>query len=192
MLHNEDQAEDFGKWGDETSKLMYHDVMPLALLGVDVSGNVADLGGANGLLKEWVPQAITVDYDISKSPDICADILAYRGKHDLLVIRYVLHYMNDQTVIGFMRHIAGYHDGPVLIIQFVNDDLVSKHANSIGEIKWFRDENHLRTLLENDWVVAKRRAVGYVVDADFYRNRLKHPNPSSHDEEIVIYELTRK
>lgn len=192
MIHDEDQAGEFGKWGDATSRLMYHDIMDLALEGVDTAGRVADYGGANGLLKEWIPQAISVDYDATKSPDIQEDILAHVGDYDLIVMRYVLHYMNDQTVIGLMHNIASYHDGRVLIIQFVNEDLVSKQANSIGEIKYFRDEDDLRTLLTHDWIIAARRAVDYNVDAEFYRNRLNHPNPSSHDERIVIYELTKK
>lgn len=192
MQHDEDQGEGFGTWPDATSRIMYHDIMDLALGGVDTSGRVADYGGANGLLKQWIPNAISVDYDATKSPDICEDILGHVGDYDLIVMRYVLHYMNDQTVIGLMRHIASFHDDRVLVIQFVNEDLVSKHANSIGEVKWFRDEQYLRTLLENDWTVAARRAVDYRVDAEFYRNRLKHPNPSSHDERVVIYELTKK
>lgn len=191
-MHNEDQGTAFGTWPDAVSRLMYHDVMPFALNGVDTSGSVADLGGANGLLKQWIPHAVTVDYDATKNPDICQDILAYRGNHDLIVLRYVLHYMNDQTVIGLMRHIASYHDGRVLIIQFVNYDLVAKYANSVSEVKWFRDEATLRTLLENDWTVVARRVVDYQVDAEFYRNRLNHPNPSSHDEQIVTYELSRR
>lgn len=192
MIHKEDQGGAFGTWPDETSRIMYHDIMELALGGVDTTGRVADYGGANGLLKRWIPQALTVDYDASKSPDICEDILAHVGEYDLIVMRYVLHYMNDQTVIGLMRHIASFHNGPVLVIQFVNDDLVSKHANSIGEVKWFRDEQYLRTLLENDWTIASRVAADYRVEADFYRNRLNHPNPSSHDERVVVYELVKK
>lgn len=192
MTHDEDQAEAFGRWNDPTSQLMYNDIMPVALSGVDIPARVADYGGANGLLKEWIPHSLSVDYDATKGPDISEDILAHKGTYDLIVMRYVLHYMNDQTVIGLMRHIASFHEGRVLIIQFVNDDLVVKHANSIGEVKWFRDEYHLRTLLENDWRIDARRSVDYVVDAEFYRNRLHHPNPTSHDEQIVIYELTRK
>lgn len=192
MQHVVDQGVNFGKWGDPTSKLMYHDVMELALDGVDVTGRVADYGGANGMLKQWIPQALSVDYDLTKNPDICDDIKTHCGEYDMIVMRYVLHYMDDDTVIGLLHNIASYHAGRLLIIQFVNEDLVSKYSNSIGEVKWFRDEADLRALLERAWTIDKRRSTDYRVDAEFYRNRLQHPNPSSHDERIVIYELTRR
>jgi len=171
---------------------MYHDIMELALTGVDTSGRVADYGGANGLLKHWIPHSVSVDYDGSKYPDIVADIMTHVGVYDLIVMRYVLHYMTDAEVLRLLRHIASFHDGRLLIIQFVNDDLISKYANSVGETKYFRDTDDTHSLVSFDWQVQARRFHDYTVDADFYRLRLNHPNPSSHDERIVIYELTAK
>ena len=191
MRHTEDQGTAFGRWPNKTARLMYHDVMPLALNGIDTSGRVADLGGANGLMKEWIPHAIAVDYDASKLPDICEDISSHVGDYDLLILRYVLHYMKDGDVARLMSHIASYHKGRVLVIQFVNEDLEAKQRNSFGETKWFRNTADTLKLLGNGGHrLASIKAVDYVVDADFYRERLKHPNPTSHKETILILELT--
>ncbi len=192
MIHPEDQARAFGTWDNPTARLMYHDIMELALAGVDTSGRVADYGGANGLLKQFIPHSISVDYDQSKGPDIAEDIMSHVGEYDLIVLRYVMHYMTDAEVLRLFRHVASFHNGRLLVIQFVNDDLISKYANSIGETKYFRDSEDTHALVSLDWMVQARRFHDYTVDADFYRLRLNHPNPSSHDERIVIYELTKK
>lgn len=192
MLHAEDQAKAFGTWDNPTARLMYHDIMELALTGVDTSGRVADYGGANGLLKQWIPHSVSVDYDQSKGPDIAEDIMSHVGDYDLIVMRYVMHYLTDAEVLRLFRHIASFHKGRLLIIQFVNDDLISKYANSVGETKYFRDDADTHSLVSLDWMVQARRFEDYTVDADFYRLRLNHPNPSSHDERIVVYELVKK
>ncbi len=192
MQHNEDQGSAFGTWDNPTARLMYHDIMELALTGVDTSGRVADYGGANGLLKQFIPHAISVDYDASKGPDIVEDIMSHVGEYDLIVLRYVMHYMTDAEVLRLLCHIASFHTGRLLIIQFVNEDLISKYANSVGETKYFRDGADTHSLVSLDWAVQARRFHNYTVDADFYRLRLNHPNPSSHDEQIVIYELIAK
>lgn len=189
MQHHEDQGEAFGRWPNKTARLMYHDIMPLALNGIDTSGSVADLGGANGLTKEWIPHAVTVDYDKSKRPDILADILTYRGEHDLLILRYVLHYMPDTVVRDLMRHLASYHKGKVLVIQFTNDDLPAKYANSVGETKWFRTTAGTLQLLSKHWQVREIKSINYKVEADFYRERLNHPDPSAHRETVLVVEL---
>lgn len=192
MQHHEDQGDAFGRWPNKTARLMYHDIMPLVLNGIDTSGSVADLGGANGLMKEWIPHAVTVDYDATKNPDILADIQTYRGEHDLIILRYVLHYMPDHAVRDLLNHIASYHKGRLLVVQFVNDNLPAKLANSIGEIKWFRgSKDVMRLLHETKWRVASAKAVDYVVDPDFYRERLNHPNPTSHHETILILEMSQ-
>lgn len=189
MKHTEDQADAFGTWDDITSRLMYHDIMPLMLSGVDTSGRVADFGGANGLLKEWIPQAVSVDYDPSKKPDVVGDISIYAGAYDLVVMRYVLHYMSDTDATKLLRKIARMNSKRLFIIQFANDDLTSKLANSIGERKWFRDSADLFSLLAQDWNIGAWRMVDYEVTAEFYRNRLNHPNPSSHREKVYGIEL---
>lgn len=189
MRHTEDQGTAFGSWPNNTARLMYHDIMPLALNGIDTSGRVADLGGANGLLKQWIPQAITVDYDASKNPDVCEDIRSHVGDYDLVVLRYVLHYMGDIGVRGLMRHLAATHKGRVLVVQFVNDDLAAKRANSVGETKWFRTTEETHRLLCETHRVLSAKAVDYVVEAEFYRDRLNHPNPTSHHETVLILEM---
>ena len=134
--------------------------------------------------------AVTVDTDASKEPDIVADALNYTGTHDLVVMRYVLHYLPDAQVRHLFAHLASYHTGRVLVVQFVNDDLNAKMANSINEVKTFRTEAHLRSLIA-PWLVIDRKRVEYTVSAEFYRNRLGHPNPSSHDEAVVGLLLTQ-
>ena len=192
MQHTEDQGAVFGTWNEPTARLMYHDIMPLALCGVDTSGRVADYGGANGLLREWIPQAVTVDYDETKNPDIVADIAEHVGEYDLVVMRYVLHYMPDVGVRTLFRHLASFHTGRILVIQFCNDDLASKYLNSIGETKWFRRAEDTFRLVNEFWRVVEHKVVDYRVDAEFYRQRLGHPDPSGHRETILILELEPK
>lgn len=190
MKHSEDQGTAFGRWPNKTARLMYHDIMPLALNGIDTSGRVADLGGANGLMKEWIPHCVTVDYDETKKPDIAEDILTHAGDYDLITIRYVLHYLSDGAVVRLFHHLRGYHKGRILLIQFVNEDLAAKAANSVGETKWFRNlDDTIKLVTSNGWGVKSGKAVDYVVDADFYRERLHHPNPSAHHETVIILEL---
>lgn len=192
MRHNEDQGDAFGRWPNKTARLMYHDIMPLVLSGIDTSGRVADLGGANGLMKEWIPQAVTVDYDETKGPDICEDISKHVGEYDLLVLRYVMHYMPDTQVLALFDHIVSYHNGRVMVIQFVNDDLAAKRHNSVGEIKWFRTTQQTLDLLKPCGLrVASCKSVDYVVEPDFYRERLGHTNPKGHWETILALELVK-
>lgn len=187
-----DQGPTFGTWGDPTSRLIYHDAMPALLSGIDRSGTTLDLGGGNGLLREWFDQVVTVDKDPAKQPDVLADVLGYAPTdkvYDRVVLRYVLHYLNDTEVRDLLANIAGYHHGDLVVIQFVNDadTLEAKYANSVNETKWFRSEWHLLTLLTQRWTVHQRVALGYDVDPEFYRNRLGHPNPTGHAETVVAY-----
>src|SRR5690606_29386581 len=106
-----------------------------------------DLGGGNGLSREWFDQVTTVDIDPTKAPDVEADILTYTPPvpPTRVLMRYVLHYLTDSQVIDLLDHIAGYC-GELVVIQFVNDDLAAKQANSVNETKVFRTETHLRSL----------------------------------------------
>lgn len=191
MQHEEDQGAAFGTWPNDTARLMYHDVMPLALNGIDTSGRVADLGGANGLMKQWIPHAVTVDYDETKGPDIVEDIREHVGEYDLITLRYVLHYMSDDEVRKLLYHIRQYHNGRILLIQFANDDLEAKRANSVGETKWFRTTVETMKLVTEYWKVKSAKAVDFVVEAEFYRERLNHPNPTANHETILIMELAK-
>ena len=181
----------FGLWPQATAQFMYHDVMPALLNGFNVDGrSVVDLGGGNGLLKRWIPHAVSVDVDADKRPDVHMDLRDVRASGlmwDAGVLRYVLHYMDDAAASTLMRDLR-YVVGELLLIQFVNDHLAAKRANSVNEVKWFRDEAGLRALLSG-WQVADRRRIDYRVRADFYRWRLQHPNPTDHDEAIVAYHL---
>ena len=186
-----DRGLAFGRWTDPTSRFMYFDIMPTVLSGVNVGGIVADLGGGNGLIKRFVPHAVTVDNDPTKEPDVLDDILTHRGGYDLVIVRYVLHYFSDKDCRRFFNNLADYHTGRVLLIQFVNENKRSKLKNSVNEDKYFRTEKELMKLLSPRWHVHNRVAIEYRVTAEFYRNRLGHPNPTGHDETILALQLGR-
>lgn len=187
---NVDAGTEFGKWGDETSRLIYHDAMPALLTGVDTTARTLDLGGGNGLMREWFPNLTTVDRDVTKAPDVLTDIITYQPTetYDRVLLRYVLHYLSDAQVALMLDRIARWHDGPLLVVQFVNDDVGAKYANSVNERKWFRTEWHLLSLLTRQWEVERRVAVEYDVTPEFYANRLAHPNPTGHRERAVAYD----
>lgn len=193
MSTNVDQGTAFGTWTDRTSRLIYHDAMPALLSGVDCTGEVLDLGGANGLSREWFPGAVTVDVDPSKEPDIVANALDYTPDHryDLVLIRYVLHYLTNRQVTQLFEQVAGYHDGPLVLIQFVNDDLDIKLVNSVNEERrYFRTEGALRQLVDRaPWKLYRRIGLEYVVDPMFYTHRLGHPTGTAHLERVVSYTL---
>lgn len=191
-MSNVDAGTDFGLWPDETSRLMYHAAMPALLVGTDRSGWTLDLGGGNGLSRQWFDLVVTVDSDAGKHPDVVANITTWKPLYpvDRVLLRYVLHYLSDFDVCALMAHIASYHHGPLTVIQFVNDDLGAKLANSVNEDKWFRSEEELRDLLR-PWQVQHRVAVEYEVVPEFYANRLGHPNPTGHRERVVAYDLTK-
>jgi|GEM_PF-2545710 hypothetical protein len=190
-----DEGTKFGTWGDPTSQLLYRDVMPVFLSGVDTSYRVFDLGGANGLLRHFIPHALTVDIDPTKAPDVVADCLKWKPKWfprpSLAVLRYVLHYLTDTQATKLFNHLATWADR-VLVIQFVTDPehLAAKTHNSVNEVKWFRSEPELLALL-GEWKVLDRKRLDFTVDAEFYRRRLLHPNPISHPEGVVALYLTR-
>jgi hypothetical protein len=187
-----DQGTAFGTWLDPTSRLIYHDAMPALLSGTPRDGLVLDLGGGNGLAREWFPRLLTVDADPAKEPDVLADVLTWQPSTQAarVLLRYVLHYLPDDDVRRLMAHLASWHRGPVTLIQFVNDDLAAKERNSVNEVRYFRTEARLRSLLW-PWLVQRRIAVSYDVDPEFYRNRLNHPHPTSHPETVVAYTLGR-
>lgn len=179
--HPVDQGTSFGTWSDQTSRLIYHDATPTMLSGIDVSGSVVDLGGANGLIKSHVPNAITVDNDPTKHPDVLADITTYKADHDLGILRFVVHYMDDRKATALFRHLL--YLPSLLVIQFANEDLEAKQRNSTNEVKHFRTRQQLGALFSG-WVIKREISISYVVDPDFYRNRLNHPDPTAHNETI--------
>lgn len=183
-IYKEDKGKDFGKWSDSTSKLMYFDSIKDILKKIDINGKVADYGGANGILKEFIPNIITIDIDKTKNPDIIDNILTHKGNYDLIIIRFVLHYLSDYEVLELFENINKYHKGKILIIQFTNEDLKSKYKNSINEFKYFRTKIQLEKLLPK---FNNIYSINYECTKEFYFNRLNIKNGINHIEEINAY-----
>jgi hypothetical protein len=184
IIYKEDNGIDFGKWSDNTSKLMYFDSVKDILSKIDTKGKIADYGGANGILKQFIPNIISIDIDASKNPDIVDNILTHNGNYDLIIIRFVLHYLNDYEVLKLFKNIEKYHKGKILIIQFTNEDLKSKYYNSKNEFKYFRTKNQLQKLLPK---FKNIYSIKYECSIEFYKNRLNIENAKNHIEEINAY-----
>lgn len=180
-----DQGNEFGKWTDKISKLMYFETTKNILKLIDIPDKVADYGGANGNLKLFIPNSITIDIDNSKNPDITDNIITHKGKYDLIIIRFVLHYLTDYELLQFFTNLQSYHKGKVLIIQFCNEDLKTKYFNSINEKKYFRCKNQLEKLLPENRV--KIFSKEYNCSKLFYKNRLGNKNAKAHKEIINAY-----
>jgi len=193
-MYKEDSGIDFGTWSDPVSRLIYFDAMPYLLSIVDTNKSAADLGGANGILKKFFSDIITVDIDGSKKPDVICDILNYKGVHNTLVLRYVMHYLTDTQVVALMENISLFHKGEVLVIQFVNEEnsIDIKNANSKNEgKKFFRTESELKKLIKFGLLREKR--ISYECDSEFYLNRLGIKNAQTHSETILslIYKVAQ-
>jgi hypothetical protein len=182
--YKEDCALNFGKWNDSVSEFIYFNSAIDILSKINTDGIIADYGGANGILKEIIPNIITIDIDASKKPDIVDDILTHKGIYDLIIIRYVLHYLNDYQVLQLFEHLKTFHNGKILVIQFCNNDLKSKYKNSINEFKYFRTENQLNALLPVCNVIYSTK---YNVTGEFYKNRLNIDNAINHEEILNAY-----
>lgn len=186
IIYKEDKGMNFGKWSDNISKLIYFDSVKDILSKIDITGIVADYGGANGILKEFISNIISIDIDASKKPDIVDNILTHKGNYDLIIIRFVLHYLNDYEVLKLFKHIKSYHKGKILIIQFTNEDLKSKYFNSKNEFKYFRTKNQLEKLLPK---FKNIYSINYNCTKEFYKNRLNIENAKNHKEQINAYLL---
>ena len=182
--YKEDSGTGFGKWTDPISRLMYFDSTNDILSKIQVPHRVADYGGANGNLKKMIPNAISIDIDCTKNPDIIEDILTHVGNYDLIVIRFVLHYLTDYKVLQLFNNIEKYHKGNILVIQFINNDLVSKYKNSKNEFKYFRTEQQTQALLPD---LKEIYNIDYTVTQEFYKNRLNIANSQPHKETIKAY-----
>lgn len=185
-IFKEDQGINFGRWTDIISNLMYIDSTREILLSLHtIPDIIADYGGANGNLKQFLPQSISIDIDESKNPDILDNILTHIGEYELIIIRYVLHYLNDYEVIQLFDHLKSYHKGEVLLIQFCNNDLKSKYHNSLNEFKYFRTEEQLKALIpDNSEQIFE---IEYICGKEFYKNRLNIDNAIEHKELINAY-----
>jgi len=183
-MYQTDQGTNFGKWTDTISQFMYQSSTKDILNLISIPNKVADYGGANSNMKSYIPNLITIDIDGTKNPDIHDNIINHKGEYDLIIIRYVLHYLNDYEVLELFNNIKQYHKGQVLIIQFTNEDLKSKYKNSINEFKYFRTENQLEELLPH---FTKIYTKDYKVTKEFYLNRLNNPNGINHQETLNGY-----
>ena len=118
--------------------------------------------------------------------NVLDNILSHVGKYDLIVIRYVLHYLTEEQRNELFEHLRTFHRGkPVLIIQFVNDgkDFEIKRKNSINETKYFLTTETLQETIKS-FKTLKNDEISYIVTKDFYRNRLNNHNAEEHSETI--------
>lgn len=194
-----DRGRDFGKWNDKTSKLMYFDSIPTAFNMIDTTNmHVADYGGGNGILKQHITckKYTSIDIDCEKQPDITDDITIHKGNYDIIVLRYVLHYLSNEEVKRLIRHIQSFHNGYVLIIQFVNNGInlfdkqyVSKQVEKDSEKKYFRSKKQLFRLLKHTNII-DYNSIKYTVYPEFYKNRLGIDTNIKHNE--LIYNILIK
>ena len=182
IIYKEDNGIDFGTWKDDVSKFLYYTSTKEILKKINIPESVADFGGGNGLLKKLIPQSISIDIDVSKSPDIIDNILTHMEKYDLAILRYVLHYLNDYEVIELFKNINATN---ILVIQFENEDLKSKYKNSINEFKYFRTSKQLKALLPTikQTIFSKK----YKIGKSFYKNRLGKGKYTEHEETLKAY-----
>lgn len=180
-----DQGKNFGTWGDRVSKLMYQDSNSL-FDKIDFEGKkVADFGGANGLLGKAlnIDDYTVVDIDKNKADSkhfINDSILTHKGDYDIIIIRYVLHYLSDEEVTRLIENIKSFHKGELIILQFTNDgeDMDKKVGVSAmfeqptdGK-KYFRTNNELLDLLSpiRDNLI-ENKDLHFEITEEFYNNR---------------------
>lgn len=184
ITYKEDRGRQFGRWSDDTSKFIYFDSVKEILSLIELPKVIADYGGANGILKEFIPNIISIDIDETKKPDIVDNILTHQGHYDLIIIRFVLHYLNDYEVLELFENIKQYHNGQILVIQFCNDDLKQKYHNSKNEFKYFRTQNQLEQLLPSNRKIYTKN---YICTSEFYLNRLDIKTDVEHKELLNAY-----
>ena len=182
--YNIDNGLNFGKWKDKISTLIYKNSLDVILQNINKNAITADYGGANGILKQYFNNIITIDIDETKKPDIIDNIITHKGNYELIIIRFVLHYLNDYEILQLFENIKSYHKGQILIIQFCNNDLKNKYKNSINEFKYFRNERQLLNLLPECKKIYSKK---YKCNKEFYKNRLNIDNAIEHFETLNAY-----
>jgi len=182
QTYREDQGVNFGTWNDSISNFLYQDSTRQILSKIHIPNLIADYGGANGNLKQFIPQSISIDIDKTKNPDINDNILTHSKYYDLVIIRYVLHYLNDYEVLQLFKAIKARN---ILVIQFENNDLKNKYFNSQNEFKYFRTTEQLKYLLpiSSKEIYSKE----YELGEDFYTNRLGQGDYETHKEILKAY-----
>jgi len=184
-----DKGIKFGKWEDTTSIKLYKDTTEEIFKKIKISkyNKIADYGGANGIMKNYIPNIITIDLDATKEPDIVDNIITHPTKYDLVVIRYVLHYLNDYQVIKLFNKILKNGTKNILLIQFTNENLKMKYKNSINEFKYFRNASQLQALIPDNFKQIYSEKI--TVTKEFYKNRLNNDNGIEHQETINAFLL---
>lgn len=182
QTYKEDQGINFGTWTDSVSGFLYQNSTKQILNKIHIPNLVADYGGANGNLKQFIPQSISIDIDKTKNPDINDNILTHSKYYDLVIIRYVLHYLNDYEVLQLFETIKAKN---ILVIQFENNDLKSKYFNSQNEFKYFRTSQQLKQLLPKQAEEIYLKT--YELGKEFYTNRLGKGNYKTHKEILKAY-----
>lgn len=190
----------FGTWTDGTSDLIYRGAMGYILDGLHIGPVVVDLGGANGLSRAFLGdghQVTTVDIDPAAGADVTADALTYRHPvpADTVLMRYVLHYLPGVAVHGLLAHLARWHAGNVVVVQFANEDPGVKAASSADSPgRTWRTPATLLDLLASapGWRPGGRvNRLDYTVRPEFYANRLGVPGRVPHPEALLGLELER-
>ena len=184
QIYKEDKGINFGKWEDATSKFLYKTSTEEILSKIKIPKLVADYGGANGNMKKFIPNSISIDIDETKNPDILDNILEHKLSYDLVILRYVLHYLNDYQVIELFETINAKN---ILIIQFTNEDLKLKYFNSKNEFKYFRTKKQLESLLPSR--IKNIYSKEFICTKEFYKNRLGIENSILHSENLQAYYL---
>lgn len=192
-----DGGKDFGSGDDPVSELMYRTSVPTLLKNVVVKGKqIADYGGGNGIVGSFLAADSYTVIDTDKSKQgaenfICDDITTHRGYYDLIICRYVLHYLTDKQIRRMFAQIIQNGTPEILLVQFVNQGFDLKVKREISaqyetgqEKKIFRNCRQLFDLLD-DFHIENVDKIEYLVTSDFYRNRfgIKERTPP-HEEAI--------
>jgi hypothetical protein len=200
---DEDGGTTFGSWGDKVSSLIYRDVMPIVLgatrLG-NTSGTVGDYGGANGHLRQWMPEGvevITIDIDPSKQPDVLANVIDYQppSRFDLTFMRYLIHYLEDGQVVDMLDNLRAF-SSKLVLVQICNDARQAEIKSSIcgahEEVKFWRDIHEIVELFGRaGWRMSPDCVtINYTVTPEFYLNRLGVDTPRSHGESILVADFS--
>jgi hypothetical protein len=173
--------KNFAKWEDNISQMMYHSIISLMFAGEATEGlKIGDFGGANGILRKYLcdNEYVTIDKSQDNNPDICDNILTHTGSYDLIICRYVIHYLNDNEVTLFFQHLRQTYKGKtLLLVNFFNNGKDLKKKKKVAsyqeeeKTKVFRNFNQFKALIKPSRCQVKAK-VQLKINKDFYKNRL--------------------